>query len=60
LGFLGLLGIRKRRKLCAGLMVVCVIVGAAGCALPPTTILVTATPTDKTTPPQTMQIDVAK
>jgi hypothetical protein len=63
LGFFGLLGIRKRfRKISAALLVVCFLVGAAsiitGCGSD-TNYVVTATPTDNTTPPQTIQITVA-
>jgi large repetitive protein len=63
LGFLGLLGIRKRARIVfAALLAVCVIAGAAsivaGCGNSPETIVVTATPTDKTTPAQTLQFDV--
>ena len=63
LGFLGLLGIRKRgRKIFLALVVVCVIIGAAsivgGCGAGSETIVVTATPTDKTIPAQTIQMNV--
>ena len=63
LGFLGLLGIRKRfRKISAALLGVCLLAGAAsimsGCG-GETTYVVTATPTDNTTPAQTIQIKVA-
>jgi len=65
LGFLGLIGFRKRAKqLLVALMVVCVIVGAAsmlgGCDARPVTIVVTATPTDKTAPAQTLELVVGK
>jgi len=63
LGFFGLLGIRKRfRKISAALLAVCFLVGAAsimtGCGSN-TTYVVTATPTDNTTPAQTIEITVA-
>jgi hypothetical protein len=63
LGFLGLFGIRKRfRKISAALLAACFLVGAAsmmaGCGSTTATYVVTATPTDNTTPAQTIQITV--
>jgi hypothetical protein len=62
LGFLGLLGMRKRfRKISAALLAVCFLVGAAsmlfGCGSS-TGYVVTATPTDNATPAQTIRITV--
>jgi hypothetical protein len=61
LGFLGLLGIRKRgRKIWMTLLGVCLLAGVAstlaGCGATSTTIVVTATPTDSSTPAQKMEI----
>jgi hypothetical protein len=64
LGFLGLLGFRKRSKnVFVALIAVCVIVGAAsivaGC-WQSTTVAITATPTDNTTPAQAIRITVGQ
>jgi hypothetical protein len=64
LGFLGLIGFRKRaRKVRVALMLLFILVGTAsfvGCGARPETIVVTATSTDTKVPAQTIQFMVGK